>query len=89
MHILLRAIITGFGYKIGSELGRRFAEGLGLSETKQAKPDETFYPSGMNATDDEDEGGDPDEGDDDDKAPKPPTPDGSGAKFIGDASDWN
>lgn len=32
MHLLFRAIITGFGYKIGSELGRLFAERVGLKK---------------------------------------------------------
>ena len=37
MQLLLRAIITGFGYKIGSELGRVFAERVGLKKPEGSK----------------------------------------------------
>jgi hypothetical protein len=40
MHLLLRAIITGFGYKIGSELGRLFAERVGLKKPEGSKSSE-------------------------------------------------
>lgn len=40
MHLLLRAIITGFGYKIGSELGRLFAERVGLKKPEASKTTE-------------------------------------------------
>jgi hypothetical protein len=40
MHLLLRAIITGFGYKIGSELGRLFAERVGLRKPEGSKSSE-------------------------------------------------
>jgi hypothetical protein len=39
MHLLLRAIITGFGYKVGSELGRLFAEQVGLKKAER-KPEQ-------------------------------------------------
>jgi hypothetical protein len=63
MPLLLRAIITGFGYKLGAELGRYVAEKIGLK-----KPDnDGELPDGLIATsplnDDEDGG---DDGDDDD-----------------------
>jgi hypothetical protein len=40
MPLILRAIITGFGYKIGAELGRYVATRLGLIEKEKAKAEE-------------------------------------------------
>jgi hypothetical protein len=40
MHLLLRAIITGFGYKIGSELGRLFAERVGLKKPERKRSED-------------------------------------------------
>jgi hypothetical protein len=40
MPLILRAIITGFGYKIGAELGRYVATRIGLIERDQAKAEE-------------------------------------------------
>ncbi|MGH1348323.1 MAG: hypothetical protein ACRBN8_42605 [Nannocystales bacterium] len=58
--LLLRAIVTGFGYKIGAELGRFVAEKVGLAkkpdEKKEAEED-SGYPTGMT------DGPDPDEPD--------------------------
>lgn len=38
--LILRAIITGFGYKIGAELGRYLATRVGLIEKEKAKAEE-------------------------------------------------
>jgi len=60
--LLLRAIVTGFGYKIGAELGRFVAEKVGLAKEpkeKKAAEEENGYPTGMA------EGPDPDEGEGD------------------------
>ncbi|MCX4245537.1 hypothetical protein [Paraliomyxa miuraensis] len=40
MPLILRAIITGFGYKIGAELGRYVATRIGLIEKEKAKAEE-------------------------------------------------
>lgn len=40
MPLILRAIITGFGYKIGAELGRFVATKVGLVERDKAKAEE-------------------------------------------------
>lgn len=40
MPLILRAIITGFGYKIGAELGRYVATRIGLLEKDKAKTEE-------------------------------------------------
>lgn len=40
MPLILRAIITGFGYKLGSELARYAATRVGLIEKKQAREEE-------------------------------------------------
>ena len=62
--LLLRAIVTGFGYKIGAELGRFVAEKVGLNKKDdEKKPDEeTGYPNGMEGRPDQDpsDPGDPD-----------------------------
>jgi hypothetical protein len=63
MPLILRAIITGFGYKLGAELGRYVAEKIGLK-----KPDgDGELPDGLIATSplNDDEDGDGDDGDDD------------------------
>jgi hypothetical protein len=46
MQLLLRAIITGFGYKIGAELGRLVAEKLGLKK-REGEPAEAELPEGL------------------------------------------
>ena len=46
MQLLLRAIITGFGYKIGAELGRLAAEKLGIKK-REDKPAEADLPEGL------------------------------------------
>ncbi|MCH9685501.1 MAG: hypothetical protein K0V04_28975 [Deltaproteobacteria bacterium] len=40
MQLLLRAIITGFGYKLGAEIGRYVATRIGLVDKQQAKTEE-------------------------------------------------
>lgn len=64
--LLLRAIVTGFGYKIGAELGRYISEKVGLSkkpEEKKAEED-SGYPTGMEGRPDQDpDHGDPDDSD--------------------------
>ena len=40
MPLILRAIITGFGYKIGAEIGRYVATRIGLIEKEKAKTEE-------------------------------------------------
>ncbi len=40
MPLILRAIITGFGYKLGAELGRYVATRIGLVEKDKAKKEE-------------------------------------------------
>ncbi len=57
--LLLRAIVTGFGYKIGAELGRFVAEKVGLSKKPEDKKaaEDTGYPTGMPGS----EPGEPDE----------------------------
>ncbi len=58
--LLLRAIVTGFGYKIGAELGRFVAEKVGLAkkpDEKKAAEEDSGYPTGMT------EGPDPDDPD--------------------------
>ena len=64
MPLILRAIITGFGYKLGAELGRYVAEKIGLK-----KPDnDGELPDGLLATSplDDEDGDDGDDGDGDD-----------------------
>ena len=58
--LLLRAIVTGFGYKIGAELGRFVAEKVGLAkkpDEKKPAEEDSGYPTGMT------EGPDPDDPD--------------------------
>ena len=64
--LLLRAIVTGFGYKIGAELGRFVAEKVGLVKKQDEKKTEedSGYPTGMEKRPDQD----PDHGDDDSEA---------------------
>lgn len=40
MPLILRAIITGFGYKLGAELGRFVATKVGLVDRDKAKAEE-------------------------------------------------
>jgi hypothetical protein len=56
MPLILRAIITGFGYKIGAELGRYVATRIGLIEKEKAKADEPQedVPDGITAVPPED-----------------------------------
>ncbi len=65
--LLLRAIVTGFGYKIGAELGRYVAEKVGLSkkdEKKKTSDEDSGYPTGMeNRPDQDPDHGDPDDSD--------------------------
>lgn len=68
MTLLLRAIITGFGYKVGAELGRLFTEKVGLKK-KEEKPAEADLPDGLPKT--------PPHNGDDDSSPTPPE-DGDG-----------
>ncbi len=67
--LLLRAIVTGFGYKIGAELGRFVAEKVGLNKKDDEKKadEETGYPNGMEGRPDQDpsDPGDPDPDDTD------------------------
>lgn len=61
--LLLRAIVTGFGYKIGAELARFVAEKTGLAkkpEEKKAAEEDSGYPTGMAEGPDPDP--DPDQG---------------------------
>lgn len=69
MNLFLRAIITGFAYKLGAELGRFVVEKSGLHSKKKKKS----APTEASATDDlpagmppdappEDPGEDPDDG---------------------------
>ena len=64
--LLLRAIVTGFGYKIGAELGRFVAEKVGLAKKQDEKKadEDSGYPTGMENRPDKD----PDHGDPDDDA---------------------
>ncbi len=48
--LLIRAIVTGFGYKIGAELGRFVAEKVGLAkkpEEKKAAEEDSGFPTGL------------------------------------------
>jgi len=40
MRLLLRAIVTGFGYKLGAEIARYTATRIGLIDKPQAKAEE-------------------------------------------------
>jgi len=68
--LLLRAIVTGFGYKIGAELGRFVAEKVGLAKKEEKKAEEdSGYPTGMeNRPGDDPDHGDPDDTDVEDSA---------------------
>ncbi|MEM6292616.1 MAG: hypothetical protein AAGA54_15195 [Myxococcota bacterium] len=62
--LLLRAIVTGFGYKIGAELGRYVAEKVGLKKPEPKPEDDSGVPNGMTGEPDDDpEGDDASEGD--------------------------
>lgn len=65
MHLLLRAIITGFGYKLGAELARYAATRAGLIEKEKAVKDskEESIPDGITTVPGDDDG-DPDVDDD-------------------------
>ena len=58
MPLILRAIITGFGYKIGAELGRYVAEKIGFGKKKDKSMDDEYVPRGMdeNAPPDQQDG---------------------------------
>lgn len=61
--LLLRAIVTGFGYKIGAELGRFVSEKVGLAkkpDEKKAAEEDSGYPTGMTDGPDPDADPDPD-----------------------------
>lgn len=69
MPLLLRAIISGFGYKLGVELARRVSMRIGLIEPDQARKEqeEEDIPDGLPTqmpVDDDD----PDPSDDDEEA---------------------
>lgn len=64
MPLIIRAIITGFGYKIGAELGRYVAERVGLSKPKD-KPAEDDMPEGLPREPPTGGDDDPDDGDED------------------------
>lgn len=64
--LLLRAIVTGFGYKIGAELGRFVSEKVGLAkkpDEKKAAEEDSGYPTGMTDGPDPDPDPDPEQGD--------------------------
>lgn len=44
MSLLVRALIAGFGYKIGAELGRVAAKRLGLQDDAKADADDDGVP---------------------------------------------
>lgn len=60
MPLLLRAIITGFGYKLGAELGRYVATRVGLIQGEKAKAEEPKedMPDGITTVSPEDGEGD-------------------------------
>ena len=60
MPLIVRAIITGFGYKIGAELGRWVATRAGLIAKPKAEREEAQedLPEGMPATPPDDTAGD-------------------------------
>jgi hypothetical protein len=66
MPLILRAIITGFGYKLGAELGRWVATRVGLIESEKAKAEEPTedMPDGITTV--PPDGETPDEGSGDD-----------------------
>lgn len=47
--LLLRAIITGFGYKLGTEAGKWLLAKLGPKQAEQAAEAESDLPEGMPA----------------------------------------
>ncbi len=48
MPLILRAIITGFGHKLGAELGRYVSERIGLARApKKEKSDDDDLPEGI------------------------------------------
>lgn len=82
MPLLLRAIISGFGYKIGAELGRLVAEKVGLRKPDGGrsedanKDEEEELPAGLPKDPPGAEDPEPGEGDAD-RAPAPAGDDGS------------
>ncbi len=52
MPLIIRAIITGFGYKLGAELGRYVATRVGLVDKQTAKAEEAEedLPDGLPVT---------------------------------------
>ena len=65
--LLLRAIVTGFGYKIGAELGRFLAEKVGLAKKpkeEKAAEEDSGYPTGMDDGPDSDPDPDPGQAED-------------------------
>lgn len=61
MPLIIRAIITGFGYKIGAELGRYVSERIGLKKAEKAgEPD---FPEGLTGQSPDGDGDDGDDGD--------------------------
>lgn len=70
--LLLRAIITGFGYKIGAELARYVSERVGLKKPDPSPEQDDGVPSGMTGEpgddDDLDEADDRRDDEDDDGA---------------------
>ena len=71
MPLLLRAIISGFGYKLGVELARRFSTRIGLIEPEQARKEQKAedVPDGLTTQmpldDDDPDASDRDDDDDD------------------------
>lgn len=63
MPLILRAIITGFGYKLGSELARYIATRVGLVDKDQARKDskDEVIPDGVTTVEDPVEQGERDE----------------------------
>ncbi|MEM6992512.1 MAG: hypothetical protein AAF721_18505 [Myxococcota bacterium] len=64
MHLLLRAIITGFGYKLGAEIARYAATRVGLIDKETAAKESTkeTIPDGITTVPGDDV---PDDGDGD------------------------
>lgn len=60
MNLLFRAIITGFGYKLGAELARYAATRAGLIEKETASKDsqDEVIPDGITAVPDDGDGDD-------------------------------
>lgn len=67
MSLIWRAIITGFGYKLGAELARYACTRVGLIEKEQAAKDsrEETIPTGISEVPQDDDDLDPDRARDD------------------------